>query len=86
VVRVAEQRRVEAYREVVKGVAGKPGGLRHGLTLIAATDVVVVLFSADLYHALRHGRAWSATRTAEFLRRILSAELLQLPGRSGSSG
>jgi AcrR family transcriptional regulator len=76
VVRVAEQRRVESYREVVKVMAGKPGGLRHGLTLTAATDVVVVLFSADLYHALRHRRGWSATRTAEFLRRILSAELL----------
>ena len=79
VVRIAEERRVEAYREAVKAIASKPGGLKQGLTSRAATDVVVALFSADLYHALRHGRGWSATRTAKFLERLLSSELLHEP-------
>jgi len=76
VIRIAEQRRVQAYREAVRGIAAKAGGLRDGLTVKAATDVLVVLFSAELYQSIRHGRGWSANRTALFLRELLSAQLL----------
>ena len=54
--RIAEQRRVESYHEVARVIAAKQGGLRDGLTVKAATDVLVVLFSAELYQSIRHGR------------------------------
>ncbi len=76
VARIAEQRRVESYREAARIIAAKAGGLREGLTVKAATDVLVVLFSPELYGSIRHGRGWSATRTAIFLRNLLSAQLL----------
>lgn len=76
VARIAEQRRVESYREAVRVIAAKAGGLREGLTIKAATDVLVVLFSAELYRSIRHGRGWSAARTAQFLGDLLSAQLL----------
>ncbi len=80
VVRIAEQRRVESYREAARVIAAKQGGLRDGLTVKAATDVLVVLFSAELYRSIRHGRGWSAARTAHFLRELLSAQLLGSEG------
>ncbi len=76
VLRVAEERRVQAYRETVRSIAAKPGGLRQGLTSAKATDILVVLFSAELYQSIRNGRGWSAARTAVFLRELLSAQLL----------
>ena len=76
VARVSEERRVESYREIVAVIAGKPGGLRPGVTRARATDVLVVLFSAELYRSIRTGRGWSAARTAAFLRDLLSAQLL----------
>jgi AcrR family transcriptional regulator len=77
VIRIAEQRRVQAYREAARVIAAKADGLRDGLTVQAATDVLVVLFSAELYQSIRHGRGWSADRTALFLRDLLSAQLLR---------
>ncbi len=76
VIRIAEQRRVRAYREAARVIAAKPGGLRDGLTVKAATDVLLVLFSVELYQSIRHGRGWSADRTTLFLRDLLSAQLL----------
>jgi AcrR family transcriptional regulator len=76
VVRISEERRVESYRESVRVIAGKTGGLRRGLTSGKATDILVVLFSAELYQSIRTGRGWSAGRTAAFLRELLSAQLL----------
>ena len=76
VVRVSEQRRVQTYRESVRVIAGRPGGLRPGLTPAKATDILVVLFSAELYLSIRTGRGWSGRRTTAFLRELLSAQLL----------
>jgi AcrR family transcriptional regulator len=75
VVRVAEKRRVQSNREMIRAIAAKPGGLRPGLTSATATDIVVVLFSAELYQSLRIGRGWSTKRTAAFLRELLSTQL-----------
>lgn len=72
----SERRRVTSYRETVRDLARKPGGLRPGLSPAKATDILVVLFSAELYHAIRTGRGWSPARTASFLRELLSAQLL----------
>lgn len=76
VVTVGEQRRVDSYRVAVRLIAGKAGGLRPGLTTATATDILVVLFSADFYQAIRAGRGWSAKRTSAFLRQMLAAQLL----------
>jgi AcrR family transcriptional regulator len=77
VLRISEQRRVETYRYSVRVIAGRSGGLRPGLTSATATDILVVLFSAEFYGSIRAGRGWSARRTAAFLRELLSAQLLQ---------
>jgi AcrR family transcriptional regulator len=77
VVKTSERRRVDAYRESVRVMASRPGGLRSGLTTAKATDVLVVLFSAEFYQSIRTGRGWSAQRTAGFLRELLSTQLLQ---------
>lgn len=76
VARIGEQRRVDAYREAVRWIASKDGGLRRGLTTAAAVDILLVLFSAELYHALRSGRRWSAKRCRELLRDLVTAQLL----------
>ena len=75
-VRIAEERRVDSYREAVRVVARKPGGLRPGVSVAKATDVMVVLFSAELYQALAIGRGWSHSRCVGFFREILTAQLL----------
>jgi AcrR family transcriptional regulator len=76
VIRVSERRRVAAYREAVRVIGDKPGGLRPGLTPAMATDILVVLFSAELYQSIRTGRGWSAARTRTLLHDLLSAQLL----------
>lgn len=76
VVRATEQRRVDTYREIARILARKPGGLRQGLSDTRATDILVVLFSADLHQALSVGRAWPTARCINFFREILSAQLL----------
>jgi AcrR family transcriptional regulator len=80
IIMVSEQRRVESYREFIRVIALKPGGLRPGLSQREATDILVALFSADLYQSLRAGRGWSAARTRTFLHRLLATQLLHAPG------
>jgi AcrR family transcriptional regulator len=76
VVRIGEERRAESYGEVIRVLARKPGGLRHKLSVATATDIVVALFSAELYQALAVGRGWSHRRCATFLHDILTAQVL----------
>jgi AcrR family transcriptional regulator len=76
VVATAEERRVDSYREVVRVIAGKPGGLRRGVSASAATDMVVVLFSAELYQSLAVGRGWTHRRCVRFFREVLTAQLI----------
>jgi AcrR family transcriptional regulator len=76
VVRIGEVRRVDSYRTMVHAIARKPGGLRRGVTEAIATDIVVALFSAELYRALAVGRGWSPARCTAFFREILAAHLL----------
>jgi len=76
VMRIMEERRVEAYRTMVRAIASKPGGLRREITEATATDIVVALFSAEVYQALTAGRGWSPTRCTTFFREILAVQLL----------
>jgi AcrR family transcriptional regulator len=78
VVRTGDERRVESYREAVRVIARRPGGLRRGVSVARATDVLVVLFSAEVHQALV-GRGWSRTRCLTFFREVLAAQLLDDP-------
>jgi len=76
VARTAEERRVDSYREAIRLLARKPGGLRRGMSVARATDIVVALFSAELYQALADRRGWSHPLCLEFFREILTTQLL----------
>jgi AcrR family transcriptional regulator len=76
VVATAEERRVDSYREAVRVIARKPGGLRRGVSATAGTDMVVVLFSAELYQSLAVGRSWSHPRCVKFFREVLTTQLI----------
>lgn len=75
IARLGEERRVQTYREVMRTIAGKDGGLAPGLALDAATDILVVLFSSEVYQALAE-RNWAFGRRLEFFRELLPAQLL----------
>jgi len=79
VLALAEQRRAEVYRWVVDGLAQKSGGLRPGLSEDRATDVLLVLFSAETYQALTAGRGWSASACTSFLAELLTQQLVMQP-------
>ena len=79
VVRAGEQRRVASYREAISILARKPGGIRRGLSEADATDMLVVLFSADVHQGLAVGRGWSTIRCVGFFADILRAQLLGDP-------
>lgn len=81
VVRIGEERRVDSYRQVSRVLAGKPGGLRDRLSVTTATDILVALFSAELYQALAVGRSWSHARCTAFFHEVLSTQLLDSPPR-----
>jgi AcrR family transcriptional regulator len=76
VLETAEERRVDSYREAIRVIAAKPGGLRSGMSVAAGTDVLVVLFSAETYQALAVGRGWSHRRCVAFFRDVLTAQLV----------
>lgn len=76
VVQLGEERRVGSYRAVVRTLGGKEGGLRRGLTISEATDVLLILFSAELYQALASGRGWPRARCERFLSEVLAGQLL----------
>jgi AcrR family transcriptional regulator len=78
-----EQRRYEGYRDIVRLLARK-GGLRQGLTVARATDMLFVLLGPQLVDALASGRGWSAAECNRWLVEVLSQQLLpaieQVPG------
>lgn len=77
VARISEQRREDSYRAMVHAMARKPSGLHRGITEATATDIVVALFSAELYQALAAGRGWSANQCTAFFKEILATQLLE---------
>ncbi len=79
VVRASEQRRVDSYREAIRVLASKPGGLRRALSEPEATDALLVLFSAELYQSLSVGRDWPTGRCVDFFGNILRMQLLHDP-------
>lgn len=76
VILLGEQRRVGSYREVVRILARKGSGLRRTIRISDATDILLVLFSAEIYQALANGRGWSRARCERFFHETLAGQLL----------
>jgi AcrR family transcriptional regulator len=72
---LGEQRLHEGYRAIVRMLARK-GGLRQGLTVARATDILFVLLSPALFDALASGRGWSFAECTRWLVEVLSQQLL----------
>ena len=72
------QRQRDGYRDMVRQLARK-GGLRQGLSVARATDILFVLLSADLFEALASGRGWSFAECKRWLVDVVSQQLL--PGK-----
>jgi AcrR family transcriptional regulator len=72
---LGEQRRHEGYGEIVRLLAAK-AGLRQGLTMARATDILLVLLSPDLFDALENGHNWSAVDGDRWVVEVLSQQLL----------
>lgn len=72
---LGEQRRHDDYRAIVQILARK-GGVRRGLTVARATDILLVLLSPQLLDALANGRGWSVADCNRWLVEVLSQQLL----------
>jgi AcrR family transcriptional regulator len=72
---LGEKRQHQGYGDIVRSLARK-GGLRQGLGVARATDILFVLLSADLFEALATGRGWSFAEYKRWLVDALSQQLL----------
>jgi AcrR family transcriptional regulator len=72
---LSEERRRDGYRVIVRQLAAK-GGLRQGLTVARATDILLVLLGPQLFDALESGRGWSPVETNRWVVEVLSQQLL----------
>lgn len=72
---LGERRRHDGYRAVVQILARK-GGLRRGLTVARATDILLVLLGPQLFDALANGRGWSVAECDRWIVEVLSQQLL----------
>jgi AcrR family transcriptional regulator len=72
---LSEKRRVEGYRTIVQMLASK-GGLRPGIRVSNATDILFVLLGPQLFDALANGRGWSVAACNRWLVEVLSQQLL----------
>ncbi|MCZ7686034.1 MAG: TetR/AcrR family transcriptional regulator [Sandaracinaceae bacterium] len=73
--RMGEQRRAESYRELVARLEAR-GGLREGLTVRTAADVLFALLSLETWQALRVHRRWSRARARAWLLEAIAQQLL----------
>jgi AcrR family transcriptional regulator len=72
---LSEERRRAGYRIIVRQLAAK-GGLRQGLTISRATDILLVLLGPQVFDALESGRGWSPVDTNRWVVEVLSQQLL----------
>jgi AcrR family transcriptional regulator len=72
---LGEERREEGYRAIVQMLVRK-GGLRPGITVARATDILLVLLGPQLFDALANGRRWSVAECNRWLVEVLSQQLL----------
>ena len=83
VYQLGEQRRLEGYRAIVQMLARK-GGLRPGIRVARATDILLVLLGPQLFDALANGRGWSVAECNRWILEVLSQQLLALREPAGS--
>jgi AcrR family transcriptional regulator len=76
---LGERRRVDSYRACVALIARKRRGLRPGMRIDRATDILLVLVSAETYHAFIDGRGWSSSQLRRWLVDTLAQQLLSPP-------
>ena len=72
---LGEVRRADAYQAVVRVLGKKPPGLRQGLTVRRATDVLFTVFSEETYQMLRR-RGWKQREVHAWLLDVLGQQLL----------
>ena len=72
---LGEKRRQEGYRAIVQILARK-GGLRPGIRVARATDILFVLLGPQLFDALANGRGWSVAECNRWIAEVLSQQLL----------
>ncbi len=72
---IGEQRRVESYRAVVR-VLAKKGGLRRGLGIERANDILLTLLSGEVYQLLCARRGWAPTAARRWFLETLRQQLL----------
>lgn len=72
---VGEQRRVEGYQMVIESLA-KRGGLRRGVTIRRATDILLTVLSGETYQHLAIRRGWSHAECRKWFLDVLVQQLL----------
>jgi AcrR family transcriptional regulator len=75
---IGERRRVDSSRTILRMLARK-GGLRSGLTVARATDILVVLFSGPVAHAMA-ARGWPPAESKRWFVDLLAQQLLPPEG------
>lgn len=74
-VELAEQRRADTFHHVAGSLARR-GALQPGVDEARATDVLLAVFSVDVYQALTAGRGWTHAACEQFLLDVLAQQLL----------
>lgn len=74
---IGERRRVEAYGIVAAQLA-KKGGLRRGVSVRHATDILLTILSAETYQQLTSDRGcgWSPAKCRKWFNELLGQQLL----------
>jgi AcrR family transcriptional regulator len=78
---VGERRRVEAYGFVVE-ILARRGGLRRGVTVRRATDIVLTILSGETYQHLVSRRRWSTSECRRWFLGVLGQQLLPVERRT----
>ena len=74
--RANEQQRAVAFTALARQLAEK-NGLREGLSVEDAADIIFALHSLELYYLLTETRGWTAERWEGWLTETLSAAVLR---------
>ncbi len=72
---IGERRRAESYGAVV-GLLAKKGGLRRGVGVQRATDVLLTVLSGEVYLQLTVGRGWSPAGCRKWFLDLLTHQIL----------
>jgi AcrR family transcriptional regulator len=77
--------RLDGYRDRVVPILAKKGGLKHGLNLDTAADILFVLLSPTLYQEVVTRRGWPKQRWRKWIAETLADAILGNTGSGGTS-